>query len=166
MKLVFSKKFIKILKKKGLVDTYLSFSNQLYITSWIFYFAILICSSVPSRARIGSTTTASIITPEFEAFDTVIATMTDRFEQEGYQIYSKNENDLDELNLVLWGMILRRKLYWHNFIVFILIVQFMRMLQCIIIPVIKNMSCGEKLLFEEVIKLIRMMLVHFLQPMV
>ena len=66
-------------------------------------------------------------------------------------MHSKNENDLDELSLILLGMILRRKLYWHNFIVFVLIVQFMRMLQCIIILVIKNMSCGEELLVKEVI---------------
>ncbi len=68
---------------------------------------------VPCRYEIGSTTTtASIITPEdhyriiyFEAFDIVIAQITDRFEQEGYQMYSKLENfligkqddDLDEL---------------------------------------------------------------------
>ena len=67
---------------------------------------------MPCRYEIGSTTiTDSIITPEnhyriiyFEAFDIVIARITDRFEQEGYQMYSKLEkllrkleNDLDEL---------------------------------------------------------------------
>ena len=68
---------------------------------------------MPCRYKVGSIIiTASIITPEdhyrivdFEVFDVVIAQITDRFEQEGYQLYSKLEkllienrdNDLDEL---------------------------------------------------------------------
>ena len=54
---------------------------------------------MPCHYEIGSTTiTDSIITPEnhyriiyFEAFDIVIAQITDRYEQEGYQMYSKLE---------------------------------------------------------------------------
>ncbi len=130
---------------------------------------------VPCRYEIGSTTTtASIITPEdhyriiyFEAFDIVIAQITDRFEQEGYQMYSKLEkfligkqdDDLDELI----------EFYGNDFEKDALLAQLdsFHANYAIdenatvhdIIPVIKNMSCGEKLLFNEVIKLIRMILV-------
>ena len=130
---------------------------------------------VPCRYEIGSTTiTDSIITPEnhyriiyFEAFDIVIARITDRFEQEGYQMYSKLEklligkldNDLDELI----------EFYGNDFEKDVLLAQLdsfhanyafgQNVTVHDIIPVIKTMSCAEKLLFKEVVKLISMILV-------
>ena len=130
---------------------------------------------MPCRYEIGSTTnTDSIITPEnhyriiyFEAFDIVIARITDRFEQEGYQMYSKLEklligkldNDLDELI----------EFYGNDFEKDVLLAQLdnfhanyafgQNVTVHDTIPVIKTISCAEKLLFKEVVKLISMILV-------
>ena len=123
---------------------------------------------MPCGYEIGSTTITnnSIITVEnyyriiyFEAFDIVIAQITDQFEQEGYQMYSKLEklligkldNDLDELI----------EFYGNDFEKDVLLAQHDRCHVTVhdIIPVIKTMSCAEKLLFKEVVQLISMILV-------
>ncbi len=124
---------------------------------------------VPCRYEIGSTTTVSIITPEdhynriiyFEAFDIVIAQITDRFEQEGYQMYSKLEkfligkqdDDLDELI----------EFYGNDFEKDALLAQLdsFHANYAIdenatvhdIIPVIKNMSCGENFCLMKLLNL-------------
>jgi len=130
---------------------------------------------VPSHYEIGSTrATDSAITPQdhyrviyFEAFDTVIARITDRFEQEGYQMYSKLEKLLikkqdEDLNEVF-------EFYGNDFEKDTLLAQLdsfhanysfdQNATVHDIIPVVKGLSCGEKVLHAQVIKLVRMILV-------
>lgn len=131
---------------------------------------------VPRRYEVGSSTSSSsVIMPEdyykpiyFEAFDTVIARIKDRFDQEGYHKYSKLEKllmkkcDEESSDDVL-------DFYGDDFVKDDLLAQLDNFhanhsfdpgfsIHDVFL-VFKNMSEGERALLKEVVKLARLILV-------
>ena len=131
---------------------------------------------VPRRYEVGnSTPTTSEVSPEdhyratyFEALDTVVAQITDRFEQDGYHMYMKFEKflagklDSDESDEVF-------EFYSDDFVKDDLLAQLDAFRANYsfdeyatihdIILIVQDMSPGQKVLFKEVIKLITLILV-------
>ena len=133
----------------------------------------------PRRYEVGSSSGVSPLSPEnhyrtiyYETIDTIIACIGNRFEQEGYQMYSKleqmlvndrqSEVDKDEV-LKFFGsdfekatLLTQLHLFHSNYRGYSADKR-----TCIhdIVSLVKDMSVGEKVLIDQVMKLIRLVLV-------
>ena len=131
---------------------------------------------VPRRYEVGSSSGVSALSPEshyrtiyYETVDTVIACISDRFNQEGYQVYSKleqilvndgqSEEEIDEV-LTFYGSDFQKDTLLPQLHLFHSSYPADKR-TCIydIISLVKDMSVGKKVLMDQVIKLVRLVLV-------